>query len=95
MAKIKRKLKKTRKKPERSQKRDLSVFLFCVGEESGELAGSGCCCCLRPLTTRDWFTAPLLPVCFFVNVCLCMCFFIEVHITNGKNQKKVKNFTSL
>ena len=59
MAKIKRKLKEKEKKSERSQKRDLSMVLFCIGKESGELSGSGCGCCLRPLTTRDWFTGPL------------------------------------
>ena len=70
MAKRKRKLKK-KKKPERSQKRELSVFVFCVAYESGELSGSGCGCCLRPLTTRDWFTGPYsLFVNVFVYVCL-------------------------
>ena len=50
MPKTKGKFKKTRKKPARSQKRDLSVLFFLL---------------LRPLTTCDWFTGPLFWLIFF------------------------------
>ena len=80
MAKRKRKLKKTRKKPERSWERYLSVLRLCVGTETGELSSSGCRCCLRPLTTRDWFTGPLFPVCECIYLCMFMgCKYLCTH----------------